>query len=154
MFLPPVMRPLPCPATLERPGLQRIAETPVSIIRGPPGSYLAEGLATAILGWRRWQDCVWLRPQDTHPSTLATSLAGACLHRWDQKDTAVPGPVDVHLDRVIRSAPRDAVIVLEVGGRLTHGVGRLMHGLRPALTERGISLVMVCETRLPRPTMG
>jgi DNA-binding SARP family transcriptional activator len=153
MFLPPVMRPLPCPVTLERPGLQRIAEAPVSLVRGPPGSYLAEGLAAAILGWSRWQDCVWLRPQDTHPSALATSLAGACLHRWDGGDSAASG-VDIHLERVIRSAPAEAVVVLELGGRLTHGAGQLVHGLRPALTQRGISLVVVCESRLPPAAIG
>jgi DNA-binding SARP family transcriptional activator len=159
MFLPLVMRPLSAAIAVGDGDVRRLAESPVSIVRGPPGSYLAEGLAAAIQGWDRWQDCVWLRPADTRPAVLAAAVAGACLHRWAGRDpdpaTGIGGPgaddpeVASRLDDVIRQGPRDAVVVLELGGHLSRGVGRLVDGLRPALTARGISLIAVTETHLP-----
>ena len=45
MYLPRVMRPLPSMAGAANPNAQRIAEMPFSVVRGPPGSYVAEWLA-------------------------------------------------------------------------------------------------------------
>jgi DNA-binding SARP family transcriptional activator len=155
MFLPLVMRPLSAGLTVGHGGTQWITEAPVSIVRGPPGSYLAEALAAAIHGWGRWANCVWLRPVDTQPAALAAALAGACLHRWADHLGAENAARDAgraagaRLDDVLRRGPQDAVLVLELGGRLDHGVGRLVDDLRPILTERGISLMAVTETRYP-----
>ena len=80
MFLPLVMRPLSAGLTVGNAGAPWITEAPVSIVRGPPGSYLAEALAASIRGWGRWQDCVWLRPMDTQPRSRwrSHSPASAC----------------------------------------------------------------------------
>lgn len=82
MFLPRMMRPLPTVSRLTDPAVQRIAEAPLSLVRGPRGSYVAERLAAAVHGWDRWQDCVWLRTPEAHPAAVAESLVRACRHRW------------------------------------------------------------------------
>jgi hypothetical protein len=41
------------------------------------------------------------------------------------------------------------VIVLELAGRLTVDVGRLVESIRPVLADRGVSLVAVTESRHP-----
>jgi hypothetical protein len=87
MFLPRVMRPLPTAAWPTNPSVQRIAEAPFSVVRGPQGSYVAEWLAAAIEGLARWQGCVWLRTPD-HPTLGARQLADQRVpvsldrHRW------------------------------------------------------------------------
>ena len=55
MFLPRVMRPLPSMAMSATPNVQRMGDVPFSVVRGPPGSYVAERLAGMIEGWDRWQ---------------------------------------------------------------------------------------------------
>jgi DNA-binding SARP family transcriptional activator len=152
MFLPPVLRPLaavgPVNATV-----QRIAETPFSVVRGTRGSYVAERLAGAIDSWERLQDCVWFRARDGGPAELTQSLAAACRHRWSS-GTATdvrtgPGP---RLSEEIRAAPPGAVIVIELGGRLTTGVARLVKAIRPVTTDRGVSVVVVAESRFHPPS--
>jgi hypothetical protein len=120
MFLPRVMRPLPTVAWPTNPNVQRIAEAPFSVVRGPQGSYVDEGLAAAIEGWARWQGCVWLRTGTTQPSSLASSLTSACLYRWT--DTAAGEPrgeaaPSAELAAAMRLSPPGAVVVLELEGR-------------------------------------
>ncbi|HKE52710.1 MAG TPA: hypothetical protein VKE25_14485, partial [Actinomycetes bacterium] len=137
------------------PTVQRIAEAPVSVVRGVPGSYLAERLAGVIDNWQRLNDCVWLRTDGFRPTGLAQSLEVACQHRWSPDEPAPqfgllsdPGP---RLGEQIRQAPEGAVIVLELGGRVTAGVARLIRAIRPALTDRGVRLVVVAESRFQPP---
>jgi hypothetical protein len=150
MFLPPVLRPLAAVGPVNSP-VQRIAEAPFSVVRGPPGSYLAERLAGVIDSWERLQDCVWLRAPDRRPAELAQSLAVACRHRWSSGAIdvrAAPGP---QLSEEIQMAPEGAIIVIELGGRVTTGVTRLVRAIRPAITDRGISVVVVAESRFHGP---
>jgi Transcriptional regulatory protein, C terminal len=150
MFLPPVLRPLAAVGPVNSP-VRRIAEAPFSVVRGPPGSYLAERLAGVIDSWERLQDCVWLRAPDRRPAELAQSLAVACRHRWSSGAIdvrAAPGP---QLSEEIQMAPEGAIIVIELGGRVTTGVTRLVRAIRPAITDRGISVVVVAESRFHRP---
>ena len=95
MFLPPVLRPLAAAGPVSAAAL-RIAEAPFSVVRGAPGSYVAERLAGAIDSWDRLQDCVWLRAPDRRPAELSQSLAAACRHRWSAGPGAdgrtAPGP--------------------------------------------------------------
>ena len=81
MYLPPVLRPLAAAGPVD-PAVQRIAEAPFSVVRGVPGSYVAERLAGVIEGWERLGDCVWLRVADPRPGPLAQAVAAACRHRW------------------------------------------------------------------------
>jgi DNA-binding SARP family transcriptional activator len=157
MLLPQVMRPLPAAA---QPGcrthqrsVHRIAEAPFSVMRGPPGSYVAEWLAGALEEWGRWQSAVWVRPRDTRPAALARLLSSACHHRWspyasDGERELPPEEVPVApLDETIRRSPDKAVIVLELGGHGTRGLDRLVESIRPAVADRGISLLAVAEGR-------
>lgn len=63
MLLAREMRPLPAASCLMNPEVHRIAEAPLSLVRGPAGSYVAE--------------------------SLAASLASACLHRWTDDPEAI-----------------------------------------------------------------
>ncbi|WP_328997734.1 winged helix-turn-helix domain-containing protein [Kribbella sp. NBC_00709] len=135
------------------PAVQRIAEAPFSVVRGVPGSYAAERLAGVVDGWRQWNDCVWLRANDIRPAELAHSLAAACRHRWSPTEPVpwtepLPAP---RLSEEIDRAPEGAVIVLELGSRVTPGITRLVKTIRPAITERGVRLVVVAESRLHPP---
>ena len=152
MFLPSVLRPLAAVGPVNAAAL-RIAEAPFSVVRGARGSYVAERLAGAIDSWDRLQDCVWLRTQDRRPAELSQSLAAACRHRWSSGPgtdvRTAPGP---QLSDEIQVAPRGAVIVIELGGRVTTGVARLVKAIRPATTDRGISVVVVAESRFHPPS--
>jgi DNA-binding SARP family transcriptional activator len=152
MFLPPVLRPLAAVGSANA-SVQRIAEAPFSVVRGARGSYVAERLAGAIDSWERLQDCVWLRARDRRPAELAQSLAAACRHRWSSGAgtdvRAAPGP---QLSEEIQGAPQGAVIVIELGGRVTTGVARLVKAIRPATTDRGVSVVVVAESRFHPPS--
>jgi hypothetical protein len=152
VFLPDIMRPLPTPARLFSPGVRRIAQAPVSVVRGPPGTYVAEWLAGAIQAWARWQDCVWLRAPGARPEALAGSLASACLHRWADggaQEWRSGVAADTRLDELMRRSPPGAVIVLELGDRATSGLVRLVRRIHPIACDRDINLVAVASRRLP-----
>ena len=152
MFLPRVMRPVPTATRLSSPDLQRIVEAPFSVVGGAPGSYVAEWLAGAIQGWARWQDCVWLRDGGSTTAALAGALAGACLYRWADPGTQeLAGEVAsaAALAATMRLSPPGAVVVLELEGRLTAGLSRLVRGIRPVALDRGVSLVAVTQARSP-----
>jgi DNA-binding SARP family transcriptional activator len=152
MFLPPLLRPLAAVGPVNA-AVRRIGEAPFSVVRGAPGSYVAERLAGAIDSWERLQDCVWLRARDRQPAELAQSLAAACRHRWSSRAGIdvwnAPGP---QLSDEIQAAPQDAVIVIELGGRVTTAVARLVKAIRPATTDRGVSVVVVAESRFHPPS--
>ncbi|MGH8835061.1 MAG: BTAD domain-containing putative transcriptional regulator [Actinomycetes bacterium] len=155
MYLPPVLRPLATGGAFN-PAVQRIAEAPFSVVRGAPGSYLAERLAGVIGSWQRLNDCVWLRADGSRLTELAQSLGAACQHRWSPSETAPPPSerspnLDPRLSEEIQRAPEGAVIVLELGGRVTAGVARLIRAVRPAITDRGVRLVVVAESRFHPP---
>ena len=152
MFLPRVMRPLPAAAWPTNPNVQRLAEVPFSVVRGPQGSYVAEWLAAAIEGWARWQGCVWLRARATQPPALASALASACLYRWTDPGGREPRPEvapSAELAAAMRLSPPGAVVVLEVEGRVTAGLARLLAGIRRLACDRGVSLIVVTQRRLP-----
>src|SRR5262245_22303856 len=154
MYLPPALRPLPAGGPIT-PGGQRIAETPLSVVRGAPGSYVAEQLAGAIDNWHRLGDCVWLRARDALPVDLSHSLVAACRQRWSAAETT-PHPgrlLGSQLGEGIAMAPDGAVIVLELGSRVTPEVGRLVKAIRPAITARGVRMVVVSEGRFHSPTV-
>ena len=153
MYLPRVMRPLPSMAGAANPNAQRIAEMPFSVVRGPLGSYVAEWLAGLLEGWDRWERCVWLRASSARPDALAGPLASACLHRWigaaeleEARLEVTPSP---GLDEVLRQSPTGAVIVLELAGRLTPDIERLVARIRSVVAGRGVSVVAVTESRIP-----
>lgn len=152
MFLPRVMRPVPTATRLSSPDLQRIVEAPFSVVTGAPGSYVAEWLAGAIQGWARWQDCVWLRDGGSTTAALAGALAGACLYRWGDTGTqelAAEVASAAALAATMRLSPPGAVVVLELEGRMTAGLSRLVQGVRPVALDRGLSLVAVTQARSP-----
>jgi len=152
MFLPPVLRPVAAAGPVNT-AVQRIAEAPFSVVRGAQGSYVAERLAGVIDSWERLQDCVWLRARDRRPAELTQSLAAACRHRWSSGactgTRTAPGP---QLSEEIQAAPEGAVIVIELGGRVTTGVARLVKAIRPDITDRGVSVVVVAESRFHPPS--
>ena len=152
MYLPPVLRPVAAggPAT---PAVQRLAEAPFSVVRGLPGSYVAERLAGVIDSWQRLGDCVWLRAIDARPADLAQALGAACHHRW-APGRSEPEPMGlpyVPVSRQIEAAPEGAVIVLELGGRVTGMVSGLVRAIRPVITDRHVRLVVVAESRFHPP---
>ncbi len=152
MYLPRVMRPLPSMAMSIDPNVHRMGEVPFSVVRGPPGSYVAERLAGVVEGWNRWQDCVWLRSRSARADALAGLLASACLHRWvgaTEQEERLELPPSARLDDTLRQSPTGAVIVLEFAGRLTADLGRLVENIRPIIADRGVSLVAVTESRSP-----
>jgi len=152
MFLPPVLRPLAADGPVNA-AAQRIGEAPFSVVRGAHGSYVAERLAGVIDSWERLQDCVWLRARDRRPAELTQSLAAACRHRWSSWSGSdvrtAPGP---RLSEEILAAPEGAVIVIELGGRVTTRIARLIKAIRPATTDRGVSVVVVAESRFHPPS--
>jgi hypothetical protein len=152
MFLPPVLRPIAAVG----PGnaaVQRMAMAPFSVVRGAPGSYVAERLAGVIDSWERLQDCVWLRARDRRPAELTQSLAAACRHRWSSgAGTDIRTASGLQLSEEIQVAPEGAVIVIELGGRVTPGVTQLVKAIRPATTDRGVSVVVVAESRFHPPS--
>ncbi len=152
MYLPPVLRPLAVEGPVT-PAVQRIAEAPFSVVRGVPGSYAAERLAGVVDSWQRLNDCVWLRAHDINRTDLAQSLAAACKHRWAPGEPAhrTTRPPPPRLGEEIHRAPEGAVIVLELGGRATSGVTRLIKAMRPAMTDRGVRMVVVAESRFHPP---
>src|SRR5215471_3113963 len=152
MFLPPVLRPLAAVGPVNA-AVQRIGEAPFSVVRGPRGSYVAERLAGVIDSWERLQDCVWLRARDRRPAELTQSLAAACRHRWSSgAGSDVWSATRLQLSEEIQAAPEGAVIVIELGGRVTTGVARLVKAIRPAITDRGVSVVVVAESRFHPPS--
>jgi DNA-binding SARP family transcriptional activator len=151
MYLPPVLRPLAAVGPVT-PAVQRIAEAPFSVVRGAPGSYVAERLVGVIDSWERLRDCVWLRAADHRPAELEQCLAAACRHRWSRGEgTAVRAEPGLRLSEEIQGAPEGAVIVLELGGRMTARVVRLVRASRSAITDRGVSVVAVAESRFHPP---
>ncbi len=134
--------------------MQRIEGAPLSVVRGVPGSYVAERLAGVIDGWQRLGDCVWLRIEG-RSTELAESLTLACRHRWSSDDNAPPGGLlpaaSLALGHAIDDAPEGAVIVLELGGPVTVRVARLLLTTRPTVTGRGVRLVVVAESRIHPP---
>ena len=152
MYLPPVLRPVAARSAVA-PALQGLADAPFSVVRGVPGSYAAERLAGVIDGWQRLGDCVWLRAADAHPMELRRSLLAACRYRWSAVELS-PGSTeapDAGLRRRIEEAPEGAVVVVELGGRVTKRVTRLVRSVRPAITARGVRMVVVAESRLQPP---
>ena len=135
------------------PAVQRIAETPFSVVRGAPGSFVAERLAGAIDSWQRLGDCVWLRAGDSLPTNLAQSLGSACMHRWSRGEHRSGRIGDSRLDEELAVAPEGAVVVVELGGRMTAEVARLVRAIRPAITARGIRMVVVAEGRFHSSAM-
>ncbi|MGH8824478.1 MAG: AfsR/SARP family transcriptional regulator [Jiangellaceae bacterium] len=139
-------------ATSADPNVHRIGDVPFSVVRGPPGSYVAERLAGLVDGWDRWPGCVWLRSRSARADALAGPLATACLHRWvgaaEQEERLEVAP-SARLDETMRRSPIGAVIVLEFAGRLTADLGRLVESIRPIVADRGVSLVAVAESRYP-----
>ena len=83
---------------------------------------------------------VWLRSPNARPDALAGPLASACLHRWAGATELEEGRLDVtqstRLDETLRRSPTGAVIVLELAGRLTVEVGRLVESGRASCRER------------------
>ena len=139
-------------ATSADPNVERIGDVPFSVVRGPPGSYVAERLAGLIEGWDRWQGCVWLRSRSARAQALAGPLASACLHRWDGaagQEGRLEMAASARLDETMRRSPAGAVIVLELEGRLTADLQRLVESIRPIVADRGVSLVAVTESRYP-----
>ena len=155
VYLPPVLRPVAVGGELS-PAVQRIEQAPYSIVRGVPGSYIAERLAGVIDSWHRLGDCVWFRAEGGRPNDLAESLGVACRHRWSSGERAPPAnrlsDPSPPLSDAIQQAPEGAVIVLELGGRVTAGVARLIMTIRPAVTSRRVRLVVVAESRFHPPT--
>jgi DNA-binding SARP family transcriptional activator len=152
VYLPPLLRPLPVGGPMP-PAVQRIAEAPLSVVRGLPGSYIAERLAGAIDQWERLGDCVWLRADDSIASDLTQSLGAACMQRWSRREAALRSGrlSDIQLGEEIRGAPEGAVIVLELPGRVTPRITRLVKTIRPVITDRGVRMVVVAESRIHPP---
>jgi hypothetical protein len=132
--------------------VERIAEVPFSVVRGPAGSYIAEWLAALIAGWGRWQDCVWLRAQGVRPPALAGPLLQACRYRWaDDQDQGSPRSVPGdQLDEALRLAPPGGIVVLELEGRIAAGLSRLGEAVRPVARDRGMRVIAVTQPNLPR----
>jgi DNA-binding SARP family transcriptional activator len=149
------MRPLPGETGFAGPRVQRIAEEPFSVVRGPSGSYRAESLAGLIAGWRRWQDCVWLRTPSTRPLALASPLLTACRYRWGGDEAPTPaGPAADQLDQALRLAPPGGIVVLELEGWAATGLVRLGEAVRPAARDRGVQVIAVAQPRLPALAMA
>ena len=113
-----------------KPNVQRMGDVPFSMVRGRPGSYVAERLAGLIEGWDRWQRWVSRFP-NPGPDALAGPLASACLHRRVGAAEVDEGRLDVtpttRLDETLRQSPTGAVIVLswpDVSLRTTGGLSR------------------------------
>jgi DNA-binding SARP family transcriptional activator len=151
MFLPEVMRPVPALTGPANPRIRQMAEVPFSVVQGPPGSYVAERLAAAVEAWGRFPGCVWLRATAPQAGTIAGSLASACQHRWAEGDEWDPGPPEpgARLVETLRRSPAGAVIVLELRGRVSRAVRRLVADLRPIATGHQVSLITIRESRLP-----
>lgn len=150
MLLPRILRPLPSIPANDAADIQ-FGEAPFQLLRLRRGEYAAELLAGVIEHAARWPGCVWLRAAENRPEALAGSLTDACLHRWTaavQRPNASPAPIIALVD-VLRSSPRGAVVVVELDGPLTAGVRGLLREIRPVLTDRGATLVVVVEYRLP-----
>lgn len=148
MLLPEVLRPLPAGSPVPTAEAQRIASARCSVIRGSPGSYLAEWLAGAVETWGRWHSCVWLRGSGAQPRLLAGSLVLACADRWvaAEEGWRPRGPtVEARLEETMRRSPDHSVIVVELAGSLAASVGRLMTRVRPMLVDHEASLVVVAE---------
>ncbi|WP_157018163.1 BTAD domain-containing putative transcriptional regulator [Cryptosporangium arvum] len=143
MLLPQLMRPLPAGSPGAQPGAGILDTSFYTVISGPVGSYLAERLAAAIASRNRWNGCVWLRRPQRTLRSLDAALGEACAKRWN----ADPHPLDDprrRLEQALLRSPEGAVVVVEVTD-LTTAIGRLMTGLRPLASERGVRLVVVTE---------
>jgi DNA-binding SARP family transcriptional activator len=114
---------------------------------------VAERLAGVIDSWQRLSDCVWLRANDARPADLAQSLGAACQHRWspERSEPEPTGLPYLPVSRQIEAAPTGAVIVLELGGRVTGMVSGLVRAIRPVITDRNVRLVVVAESRFHPP---
>lgn len=156
MFLATIMRPTPADVRIDNPKILRIAEAPFTVLRGPPGSFVAEWLAAAVEAWERWPTCVWLRTATSKPGTLARRLAEACEYRWTSccdRDSDQQAPHE-RLAQALDGSPAGAVVVLELPGTISRGVRRLLADIRLTAADRGISVVAVTESRLPRAMLN
>lgn len=156
VFLPTIMRPIPAVMRYDNPKISRIADTPFTVLRGPPGSYVAEWLAAAIEAWGRWPSCVWLRTPTPEPARVARSLAEACELRWRGRDGHNPdhrGRYDRPADILSRS-PAGGIVVLELRRSVRPSWRTLVSDIRRIAAERGASVVAVAERRLPWSILG
>lgn len=155
MFPPSTMRPLPAEGSDDR-SVAALGEPGLSLLRGPPGSYVPERLAGVISRWDRWRNCVWLRAGNVKAAALADNLAVACESRWgaSEEDPGLGEGVDADLADLLRRAPSDAVVVLEFPGRVPATVVRWMSEVRPIVRSRKMSLVAVTEHRSPAVSLG
>lgn len=153
VYLPRVLRPLPERRTFDVP-VELHFDAALSIVHGPPGAYAAETLSSLIEARGGWHHCVWLRREAASVTPLIEQLADACRHRWaaenGQRPSSSPGDVDAALKDVLRRAPVGAVVVVELGGRVTRAVARVVERLRPMATEVGISVVVVAQRHMGR----
>ena len=144
---PAERRPLPV-AGPDDAAVVWLGEHGVSLLEGPPGSYVAERLAGAIAGWGRWRNCVWLRCANGTPAALRAALADACATRWPVVEAAP----DTERDGGLCRAPSAAVVVLELPHDTTPAVIRWLSTVRPVVRRRGLSLIAVTESRFPAIT--
>jgi DNA-binding SARP family transcriptional activator len=154
VFLPSIMRPLPGETGGAGPRVQRIAEEPFSVVRGPAGSYRAESLASLIAGWGRWQDCVWLRTPNPRPLALAGPLLQACRYRFAGDEAQGPAGGADQLGQALRLAPPGGIVVLELQGWAAAGLARLGEAVRPAARDRGLRVIAVTQPRLPAMSLA
>lgn len=118
----------------------------MTLVAGPAGAYAAEGLAALLEGQGRWQRAVWLRTGARRPGSLASQLAGACMHRWADPGTGE----NIPLQAALHLAPRGSTVVVELGRRATPRIGRLLDEIRAVLVARGSSVVVVTDRRTDR----
>ena len=155
MYLPPVLRPVAVEgnSALRSSGSSRLrspsfAGCPVPTLPSAwrasstagTGWATASGSAPRVVARPTWQS-LWEWPAGT---------AGH-LARGRRRRIGCPTP-SPPLSDAIQQAPEGAVIVLELGGRVTAGVARLIMTIRPAVTSRRVRLVVVAESRFHPPT--
>ena len=156
VFPPTIMRPIPAIMRFDNPKISRITDTPFTVLRGPPGAYVAEWLAAAVEAWDRWSSCVWLRTSTAEPARIARSLAEACDLRWqgwDGHDSDHQVPYDRPAE-LLNGSPAGGIVVLELPRGLSHRGRSLVKDIRQLAADREVSVVAVTRTRPPWALVG
>ncbi len=147
VLLPRLLRPLPAdgiPTSSVAP-----ARSPLTLISAREGTFIGEVLARLIADDGRWDRCSWLRepPEQPFATEHAVVDALALRHQIDRSREYR------RIDRAFHACQAGSVLVIELVGRCSGGLGRMIAGLRDYAEQSGTAIVVSVSGPVPGPLL-